>query len=1495
MNNTDQSQYYNNPAATHGQTANFYMQNNGMDPQYGLPLRNPGQYPTRMNPPSYNYSQMPNGFQQPFFLPQAYPQNQFMPSTNPRPMNPSQIPIIRPANETMNNYQHFIPQNGYPPTQYTPGNNSLPSAPSVYPGQFYPTYQIPSGYATQQVQTQMANQPQISQQQAYIASLQTSTQIHPTQPVQHTTIDQPSVSVPTSQPQIPPNIQQPNSYVAPPAVAAPVVLEKRKKNPLTIVNPETHKPVEVSASSSSTPATTASVVSSTITSENRSSETTTTDSTIANAKSTNDTNKIQKQTQFRQQFATNLGVSSNVQTDKNTTQSTTSTASSEDSSAAASLKQNVTKQSENPVQQSTSSRSGSISRPKSPVIVSLNDTSATPSKESTSSTSSEKPQPGHPGILVTRNVTDDKVVSKTIPDDIKEKRDRSDSLKQIESEPMETIEKTNDNLKLASDDATPVVNQEASSIVPESQSTTSSFDGVTPPQTPTIINDEKSDALPNQRLRYDRHELLRIRDSSAPFPIPQHLPDLDIVINRRDNNPRFSYNGTNSQGRVNPPFHRQLSSSNHPSLTRYPNNANSATDSRRKPGIYLSAEPDFSNRVENPYKPIDQATLDVNKKVLRDVKAILNKVTPQTFDKLQKKLEALEIDRYEKLEGMITIFFSKAVDEPAFSFLYAKLCKQFQKKQVTVPGDDGKLITHYFRQILLTRCQKEFENDYRQEIEYEKRKAEVETLTDDKKRKDEAEKLEEDLVKAKRRKLGNIFFIGELFKLQMLTDTIMYDCIEYLLRDKSDEESIECLCRLLRTIGKELDGKALEKTVNKTNLEKHYRELDGIIKEQKTSARIRFMIQDLMELRQAAWVARRAEAKPTTIDEIHEQERLKREQQERDQERDRQQRRDPNRSTVIGSTYSGSNQPQYNDGRGSRGSGIKQQLSRNDDDRVENRFSVNSLRQLQSNDKRNQGPFAMNLAPQRTWTKGSGIDKKPEEDRSFGGRTGKPPAGPIQQLKGKVNSSQGGSTYPMQRQSSRELARENSHRDRENALQSLRKTTTGSGVNSPVNAAGTSSMTNSREGSRNVSREQSRNASRESSVSERMSNIGSSVQSGKASSESTTIINQDPSNTTFDEEKTIARVHSLIEEYTENYSNLTDRPVKEALEDLAAFCTRSLDQQAIIVRELFTNVLEAKSRARRAVGHLLDAAHNDDNISETAFVSGVKMIIEAAPDYAVDIPLIWQYIGEILGAFIGAPTSNMAVLKPIFECVPDDKAKQFFQFTIRYATEFSSQSRIQRFWQSSGFSLNDLMKADLIDSTFSNEFDWLFDTPEVEQSTSQTKENHSPHPDPQLVKLFKSVNDQGTTITDPEIITYIREHMDPSEKFYIRNIVLSYLEACLINRDPQKKIQEDIAKKRMTVLNAIIEHKSEAEIQAVYAIQNFVNKLEHPPKMARLLFDIFYDEECVSEDAFFEWLKHPDQSETEGHAVVEISTKDFFTWLQQAETEVEEGEEEEGS
>lgn len=66
--------------------------------------------------------------------------------------------------------------------------------------------------------------------------------------------------------------------------------------------------------------------------------------------------------------------------------------------------------------------------------------------------------------------------------------------------------------------------------------------------------------------------------------------------------------------------------------------------------------------------------------------------------------------------------------------------------------------------------------------------------------------LEEARDKMRHRSLGNIKFIGELFKMKMLTASIMDDCIVKLLKNH-DEESLECLCRLLSTIGKNLDFK----------------------------------------------------------------------------------------------------------------------------------------------------------------------------------------------------------------------------------------------------------------------------------------------------------------------------------------------------------------------------------------------------------------------------------------------------------------------------------------------------------------------------------------------------------------------------------------------------------------------------------------------------------------------------------------------------------------
>lgn len=52
--------------------------------------------------------------------------------------------------------------------------------------------------------------------------------------------------------------------------------------------------------------------------------------------------------------------------------------------------------------------------------------------------------------------------------------------------------------------------------------------------------------------------------------------------------------------------------------------------------------------------------------------------------------------------------------------------------------------------------------------------------------------------------LGNMKLIGELFQPKMLTVDIVHSCIVKLQKDEHDE-SLECLCKLMSNIGKDLN------------------------------------------------------------------------------------------------------------------------------------------------------------------------------------------------------------------------------------------------------------------------------------------------------------------------------------------------------------------------------------------------------------------------------------------------------------------------------------------------------------------------------------------------------------------------------------------------------------------------------------------------------------------------------------------------------------------
>lgn len=85
---------------------------------------------------------------------------------------------------------------------------------------------------------------------------------------------------------------------------------------------------------------------------------------------------------------------------------------------------------------------------------------------------------------------------------------------------------------------------------------------------------------------------------------------------------------------------------------------------------------------------------------------------------------------------------------------------------------------------------------------------------------------------------------------------------------------------------------------------------------------------------------------------------------------------------------------------------------------------------------------------------------------------------------------------------------------------------------------------------------------------------------------------------------------------------------------------------------------------------------------------------------------------------------------------------------------FQSKEQVQKFWQSAGLSLNELIPDD---PSLVTEYAWLADIVESAPVASVPKDIPTPHADPELVRLFKSINNQDSTGDDEQILAYIRE------------------------------------------------------------------------------------------------------------------------------------------
>ena len=190
-----------------------------------------------------------------------------------------------------------------------------------------------------------------------------------------------------------------------------------------------------------------------------------------------------------------------------------------------------------------------------------------------------------------------------------------------------------------------------------------------------------------------------------------------------------------------------------------------------------------------------------------------------------------------------------------------------------------------FKRSLLNKCEDEFKKqdiyvDWKKEKkEYEESK---DSLTDADRREKESD-LNFRRIKIKKQMLGNIKFIGQLYKKGLLKEKIMRFCIGSLLKLEEltelksknpeykdtgdmdmDEEDHEAICSMFTTIGLTIDKPSGADFMKVCFTKIHQLSMD----KKNLPARSRFMYKDLLELRENRWVPRRDEGKAKTLEEI---------------------------------------------------------------------------------------------------------------------------------------------------------------------------------------------------------------------------------------------------------------------------------------------------------------------------------------------------------------------------------------------------------------------------------------------------------------------------------------------------------------------------------------------------------------------------------------------------------------------------------------------------
>lgn len=348
----------------------------------------------------------------------------------------------------------------------------------------------------------------------------------------------------------------------------------------------------------------------------------------------------------------------------------------------------------------------------------------------------------------------------------------------------------------------------------------------------------------------------------------------------------------------------------------------------------------------------------------------------------------------------------------------------------------------------------------------------------------------------------------------------------------------------------------------------------------------------------------------------------------------------------------------------------------------------------------------------------------------------------------------------------------------------------------------------------------------------------------------------------------------------------------------AILCIKELNSPSmhhVFVEEAVTIVVEKKQKDRAQIGLLLNRMVRERQLDVANLCKGLGVVAEMAPDFAVDIPHMYKYLGEVMGSLLHDGTVPLTTIADTLSPLKgvNKVGVVMAESLCAAAMVTNNEEDIATLWSKSGLTWDKLIPSDEKVETFVKDRKVEF-TIRTKQTTTNTTTSNNGHTattgglNKQLYDDMVRVLTQNTPNTNDELMGLVDRSVQPEERktdTFIQTLTTAVCSTSVSRGGDTNNCEckKDVVRSRARILLKYIDNNKKLELQALFALQQLLEELKHPRGVLNTLFEELYQADIISDDTFFEWEQTKQFPVGKGPAL--SSTKNFLSWLRKAEEE----------